>query len=149
MPLTNGKVKSIFSLHIGDTNYVADLTAFKLYSEPLEQERITFLKYETGTAVRWKLEVSAIFDGGSQGSLHDYLWDNSGSQAAFIIKPFQQFDPLTKRFFQGTVRIGYKPPISVKANEVATYDFIFDVVGQPSRSDAPGGFLTEGYYDTY
>ena len=149
MPISNGKIKSIFSLHVADNNYVADITDFKLYSEPLNQERITFRKYEEGTAVKWKLEVGAVFDGGSSTSLHAFLWENAGTQAAFTIKPFQEFDPLTKRFYHGTVRIGYKPPVIVSAGRISTYDFTFDVVGQPSRSDSPGGFLTEGYYESY
>lgn len=149
MAIGNGKIKSIFSLHVGGNNFVSDITEFELFSEKLDQSRITFIKYETGTAVKWKLRVNAVFDGGSDGSLHDYLWDNSGATAEFIVKPFQDFDPNTKRFYKGNVRIGYKPPIEVHAGDTSTYEFTFDVVGQPIRSDAPGGFLTEGYYDSY
>lgn len=149
MALSNPKLKSVFSIQIGGTNYVTDITKFRLFSENLDAERITFKKYKEGTAVKWKLGVTAVFDGGTAGSLHDYLWTHSGSQAEFVIKPFQGFDPDTKRFFTGTVRIPRKPPITVKAGSTATYDFEFEVIGQPSRSDQPGGYLTAGYYGDY
>lgn len=149
MAITNGKLKSVFRLEIGSTDYITDIHAFRLYSEPLPPERITFGKYQTGSAVKWFLELDAVFDGGSEGSLHDYLWNNSGTTAEFVIRPFQEFDPLTKRFYKGTVRIGYKPDLIVEAGRDSVYDYKFDVIGQPSRSDSPGGYLTAGYYDEY
>jgi len=149
MALANPKVKSIFSLLVDEVAYSTDITAFRLYSEPLPKERITFNKYANGVAVKWWLEVTAVFDGGSAGSLHDFLWSHAGGNATFNIKPFQDFDPLTKRFFQGNVRIQFKPDVKVKAGDVSTYTYKFKVIGQPSRSDSPGGFLTEGYYESY
>lgn len=149
MALTNPKVKSVFSLHIGGTDYVSDITAFRLFSEELPKERITFSKYTTGTAVKWTLEVDAVYDGGSEGSLHDYIWQNAGTTAQFIIKPFQSFDPLTKRFYQGSVRMNFKPDTKLKAGETSTFTYKFKVIGQPIRSDQPSGFLTAGYYDEY
>lgn len=149
MPLANPKVRSVFSLLVDEVDYSTDITSFKLYSEPLPKERITFNKYANGIAVKWWLEVTAVFDGGSDGSLHDFLWDHAGGLAAFNIKPFQDFDPLTKRFYEGQVRIQYKPDIKVHAGKNSTYTYKFKVLGQPSRSDSPGGFLTEGYYENY
>lgn len=147
--LTNGKIKSIFSLLVDGVDYSTDITRFALKSEPLPPERITFNKYANGIAVKWWLEIGAVFDGGSAGSLHDFLWTNAGQTASFIIKPFQEFDPLTKRFYQGQLRIQYKPDLKVKAGKDSIYDYKFKIIGQPSRSDSPGGFLTEGYYDSY
>ena len=147
--LNNPKVKSIFSLHIGPYNFVSDITRFRLYSEPLDQERVTFKRYEEGTAVKWNLEIGAVFDGGSEGSLHDYLWNNAGSIAQFIIKPFQEFDPDLKRFYQGTLRIGQKPDLMVTVSKNSTYIYNFKVIGQPARSDSPSGLLTGDYYDEY
>lgn len=149
MAIANGKIKSVFGLYVGGYDFVGDITRFRLYSEPLDQERITFGKYGTGTAVKWQLEISAVFDGGSYGSLHDYLWDNAGLEAEFMIKPFQDFDPLLKRFYRGTVRIMNKPDIMLTAGKTSTYNYTFKVIGQPSRSDSPSGFLTAGYYDDY
>lgn len=149
MPLANPKVKSIFSLLVEGVDYSADITGFRLYSEPLPKERVTFDKYANGVAVKWWLEVSAVFDGGSEGSLHNFLWEYAGANASFNIKPFQDFDPLNKRFYQGNVRIQYKPDVKVKAGKISTYDYKFKVIGQPARSDSPGGYLTEGYYEEY
>jgi hypothetical protein len=149
MPLSNPKVKSVFSLLLDEVDYSTDITSFKLYSEPLPKERITFSKYADGVAVKWWLEIDAVFDGGSAGSLHDFLWTNAGANATFNIKPFQDFDPLTKRFYQGSVRIQFKPDMKIQSGEISTYSYKFKVIGQPVRSDSPGGFLTEGYYETY
>lgn len=149
MPIANGKIKSVFSLQIGPEDYVSDITGFRLYSEELPAERVTFSKYKNGSANKWHLEIDAVFDGGSQGSLHDFIWNSAGSVADFIIRPFQEFDPLTKRFYEGTLRLGHKPDVKVSAGKISTYEYTFDLVGQPIRSDQPGGYLTAGYYDEY
>lgn len=149
MPLTNPKVKSIFSLFVGETDYVSDIISFSLQSEQLPPERVTFSRYTNGTAVKWKLNVSAAYDGGSADSLHSFLWDNAGLTSSFLLKPFQETDPLTKRFFMGTIRIPYRPDIKLKAGSTSTYKYDFTVIGQPSRGDAPNGFMTAGYYDEY
>lgn len=149
MAIANGKIKSIFSLEIGSTDYVSDIHGFRLYSEDLPPERVTFGKYQTGSAVKWFLEIDAVFDGGSEGSLHDFLWRNSGSQSEFIIKPFKEFDPGTKRFYTGNLRVGYKPDLMVTSGKNSVYEYKFDIIGQPIRSDQPGGYLTAGYYDEY
>lgn len=147
--LNNPKVKSIFSLHIGPYNFVSDITRFKLFSKPLDKNRITFRRYEEGVGVKWTLEVGAVFDGGSEGSLHDYLWSNAGSTAEFIIKPYQEFDPANKRFYQGMLRISQKPDLAVTVAKTSVYTYKFEVIGQPTRSDSPSGLLTGEYFDEY
>lgn len=149
MPLANPKLKSVFSIQIDTQNYVSDITKFRLYSEDLDAERITFSRYMNGTAVKWKLGITAVFDGGTAGSLHDYLWTHSGAEADFLIRPFQEFDPLTKRGYAGVMRIPKKPPIIIEAGRKSTYEYEFEVIGEPVRTDTPSGFLTAGYYDTY
>ena len=147
--LYNPKVKSMFNISFDETNFVTDISAFQLRSEKLAADRVTFGKYTAGTAVKWSLRVFASFDGGSADSLHAFLWENAGQQVDFLLKPFQEVDPDTKRFYLGTVRIPYRPDIKVKAGNSSTYDYIFKVIGQPARGDAPNGFMTEGYYDEY
>ncbi len=147
--LTNPKVKSMFNLSVDDVDFATDITRFELRSTQLDPERVTFARYTTGTAVKWNLLVNAVYDGGSADSLHTFLWEHAGTEAAFLLKPFQETDPLTKRFFLGTVRIPYRPDIKVQAGKNSTYTFDFKVIGQPSRGDAPNGFMTAGYYDEY
>lgn len=148
-PNKGGKVQSIFALQFNETNYIADVTKFALRSSPLPQERVTFGKYTSGRAVEWSLEITAIFDGGSAGSLHDFLWNNSGLSTNFIIRPYRDFDPGDRRFYGGLVRIPTKPNISVKSGSVSTFDYTFEVIGHPTRSDKPLGLLTEKVYDEF
>lgn len=149
MALTNPKVKSMFGIFFEDIPFETDIISFSLESQALPPERVTFSKYTSGAAVEWKLKIRAAFDGGSGDSLHAYLWSHSGLTAPFILRPFQEIDPLTKRFYQGNIRMPYRPDIKVSAGKDATYDYEFKVLGQPSRGDAPNGFMTAGYYDEY
>lgn len=141
------KVKSVFAMSFNGVNFVTDLISFSLKSKPLDQDRITFGRYSTGRAVEWQLSINAVFDGGSADSLHGWLWNNASATVPFIIRPFQEFDPLTKRYYQGQIRLPYRPDIKVGAGETSTFDYEFVVIGHPSRSDKPGGILTSVLYD--
>ena len=143
------RVKSVFAFNIAGENFVADLTNFALKSKPLPQERITFGKYSNGRAVEWTLNIGAIFDGGSQESLHNLLWQYSGFTTPFIIRPFEDFDPATKRFYQGLIRIPYKPDIKIEASKISTFDYEFKVIGHPTRSDKALGMLTGSIIDEF
>lgn len=143
------KIQSIFAFHINNQNFVADLTSFSLESKPLPADRVTFGRYTAGRAVEWKLKISSVFDGGSQGSLHDFLWNYSGYTTEFILRPFADFDPLTKRYYRGQIRIPYKPDIKVKAGDVSTWDYEFKVIGHPTRSDKALGMMTGSYINEY
>lgn len=149
MPLLNPKVKSMFSIFVDEVDYVTDIISFSLSSEQLPQEQVTFKKYTAGNAVKWKLKVRAAFDGGSNGSLHSFLWDNAGMSCTFTLKPFQEIDPVSKRIYQGMIRLPYRPDIKIAAGKESVYDYEFTVLGQPSRGDQPNGFMIAGYYDTY
>lgn len=147
-PITSRtKVKSIFALDIGGINYATDLISFALKSKPMEEERITFGRYSTGRAVEWNLDINAVFDGGSEGSLHSFLWQYAGYTTTFIIRPYQEFDPNDKRFYGGNIRIPYRPDMKAQAGEVSTFDYSFDVVGHPVRTDQPLGIVTGKVYD--
>lgn len=143
------KIKSVFAFNIGGQNYVEDLTNFSLQSKPLDPERVTFGKYTAGRAREWTLKIEAVFDGGSAGSLHEVLWNNSGAQTDFIIRPFQDFDPLERRYYQGVIRIPYKPDIKVSAGAHSKWDYEFKVIGHPTRAERPGDILTDRIYDEF
>lgn len=146
-PTSFNKVKSVFALDIGGVNYVSDIISFGLRSKPLSQERITFGKYSKGLAAEWNLDVTAGFDGGSQGSLHDFLWNYAGFTTQFLIRPFQEFDPDNKRYYGGYLRIPYRPEMKVDAGNTSTFDYAFDVIGTPVRTDRPLGIVTGKVYD--
>lgn len=140
------KVKSVFAMTFNGVDFVTDLVSFELKSKKLDSDRLTFGKYSRGLGVEWDLKIKAVFDGGSEESLHGWLWQNASATVPFIIRPFQEFDPLYGRFFQGQVRIPYRPDIKVKAGDTSTFDYEFKVIGHPSRSESPNGILTSRLY---
>ena len=133
MALTNGKLKSIFSLTVGEEDWVSDIVSFELTSDEADADAMTFAEYNAGTARVWVLNVTAAWDGGSAGSLHDYLWTNAGSTATFEIQPVSGVVSASKPKYTGTVRIPFRPDISVEANEESTFEYEFEVVGQPNK----------------
>lgn len=147
LPITTDKVKSVFAMTFNGTDFVADLVSFRLESKPLDKNRLTFGRYSRGIGVEWTLRVKAAFDGGSADSLHGWLWDNAAATVPFIIRPFAEFDPLYKRFFQGQVRLPYRPDVKVGAGRTSTFEYNFKVIGHPTRSESPNDVLTDRLYD--
>ncbi|AWN03921.1 major tail protein [Rhodococcus phage Peregrin] len=133
MALTNGKLKSVFSLKVGTQDWVSDIVSFELTSDEAEQDAMTFAEYNAGTNRTWVLSVSAAWDGGSADSLHSYLWDNAGTTATFEVQPSQGVVSATKPKYTGSVRIPFRPDISVEAGNESTFDYEFEVVGEPNK----------------
>lgn len=136
MALANGKIKSIFSLTVDDVDYVTDLVSFNLTSDEADEDSMTFAEFNAGTNRVWTLEITAVWDGGSDGSLHDYLWNNAGAFADFEIQPISGTISAQKPHYTGQVRIPFKPDIEVEAGTDSVFDYVFDVVGEPSKSIA-------------
>ncbi|MDI9895085.1 hypothetical protein BH92_15385 [Rhodococcoides fascians A21d2] len=133
MAIANGKLKSIFALRVAGTDYVSDITSFDLTSDEAESDSTTFAEYNAGANRAWTLTVNAAWDGGSAGSLHDYLWNNAGASAAFDIQPHAGTTSAAKPRYTGTVRIPNRPDISAEAGTDATFEFTFDVIGTPNK----------------
>lgn len=81
----------------------------------------------------WTLSVTAAWDGGSVGSLHDYLWTNAGAQASFEVQPLNGVASADKPRYTGTLRIPTKPNISVEAGSDSTFEYDFELVGEPNK----------------
>lgn len=127
------KVKSVFSIKLGDSDYTSDVVSFELTSDDAENDSMTFSEYNKGTNRQWTLAVTAAFDGGSSGSLHDYLWNNAGTQAEFIIQPRAGIASPSNPQYTGRFRIPYRPDISMEAGTAAMFDFEFELLGQPTK----------------
>lgn len=145
--VTKEKIRSVFAMTFNGNDFVADLVSFQLKSKKLDSDRLTFGKYSKGLGIEWTLKVKAAFDGGSAESLHGWLWQNAAATVPFIIRPFQDFDPLTKRYFQGQVRLPYRPDIKVAAGRTSTFEYEFKVIGHPTRSESPNDIMTDRLYD--
>lgn len=133
MALTNGKIKSVFALKIGATDYVSDIVSFELTSDDADTDSQTFAEYNAGANRTWTLQVTAVFDGGSVGSLHDYLWVNAGSSATFDIAPLSGVTSTSKPRYTGQLRIPFRPDITVEASSESTFDYEFEVIGTPNK----------------
>lgn len=132
MALTS-KLKSVFALKVGATDWVDDIVSFELTSDEADTDSQTFAEYNAGTNREWVLNVTAAWDGGSAGSLHDYLWENAGSEADFEVQPRSGAISAAAPKYTGTVRIPFRPDISVEAGEASTFEYEFEVVGQPNK----------------
>lgn len=143
------KLKSIFGLKIDETDYATDITQFELTSDEADADAMTFLEYNQGVNRVWTLGVTAVFDGGSAGSLHDYLWENAGATVGFVIQPAAGISSPSNPQYGGYIRLPYRPDISVEANTDSTFEYEFEVVGQPSKfkdgeeSDVFGNIFNE------
>lgn len=137
MALTNGKLKSVFSIKVGNTDYVTDIVSFELTGDDADADSQTFAEYNAGTNRDYTLTVTAAWDGGSVGSLHDYLWNNAGTNATFEIQPVSGTISTARPKYTGQVRIPYKPDISVEAGTASTFDYDFEIVGTVNKVTAP------------
>lgn len=133
MTISNGKLKSIFALKVGTADFSTDIVSFDLTSDEADADATTFAEYNAGANREWTLTTTAAWDGGSVGSLHAYLWDNAGSTAAFEIQPLSGPVTASKPKYTGMVRIPQKPDINVEAGTEATFEFEFEVVGEPNK----------------
>lgn len=123
----------MFKLEIGTDDWIEDIVSFELTSDEADADSQTFAEYNAGANREWTLTVTAAFDGGSSGSLHDYLWTNAGSTASFEIQPVSGTVSAATPAYTGTVRIPFKPDISVEAANISTFEYEFEVVGEPNK----------------
>lgn len=127
------KLKSIFGLTIDTTDYATDVVSFELTSDDADSDATTFSEYNSGTNREWVLNITAAFDGGSDGSLHSFLWDNAGGTAEFLIQPKAGISSPTNPKYKGTIRFPFRPDISIEAGEGSTFEYEFEVLGQPMK----------------
>lgn len=137
------KLKSVFVLKIGANDYVSDIVSFELTSDDANLDAQTFSEYNSGSNRTWKLALTAAFDGGSEGSLHDLLWANTGSTSAFVIQPKSGTAGVSNPYYQGQIRIPYKPDLNIEAGNDGTFEYELEVIGQPTKN------TTEGSEDVY
>lgn len=127
------KLKSIFALEIDNVDYATDIVSFELTSDEADSDATTFHEYNSGTDREWVLSVTAAFDGGSSDSLHGFLWENAGSQADFLIQPKAGISSPSNPQYKGTIRFPYRPDISMEAGENSTFEYEFELLGQPVK----------------
>lgn len=141
------KLKSIFSLKVGSIDYVSDIVSFELTSDDADSDSITFSEYNQGANRKWTLSLTAAFDGGSQGSLHDMLWNNAGSTTSFIVQPKAGTESTSNPFYSGQLRIPYRPDIKVEAGADSTFEYELELIGQPQKNTS--GTVSDLFGDVF
>jgi hypothetical protein len=127
------KLKSIFALDIDGTDYATDLVSFELTSDEADSDSMTLSEYNAGTNRDWVLSVTAIFDGGSENSLHAFLWENAGLTSDFLIQPRSGLSTPDNPKYFGLIRIPHRPDITGEAGEAFTFEYEFELIGQPLK----------------
>lgn len=126
-------------LTIGGTEFNANVTSCVLTNEEADTAGITFYEASVGTTRKFSLNITALQSTDAL-SLWRYVWENSGSDAAFVLAPHGNAVPTADEpHFTGTCTIG--PPgdiggeVSTSASNRYTFDSVWEVVGTPVLDD--------------
>lgn len=124
------------SLTIDGEEVNLEATSVNLENEEADTDAVTFAELSSGTPLQWFFTVEAVADYGV-GSFWSTLWDNSGTDVPFVLKPYGNASASAAQpHFTGTCTINAKPPIGGSANEVFTFEARLDVIGEPVRKTA-------------
>lgn len=124
------------SLTIDGVEVALEGTSVVLENEEADTDAVTFAELASGTPLQWFFTITAVADYGD-GSLWSTLWDNAGSEVAFVFKPYGNTTASTAQpHFTGNCTITAKPPVGGSANEVFTFEARLDVDGEPVRVTA-------------
>lgn len=107
-----------------------DVQTYTLVSEELDGP--TYGDIASGAA-QYRLTGTAIqsFDA---TSFWDYVWENAGSDVAFTLAPHGNEIPTSiQPHFAGTLNLGRSPQIGGDVSTTHTFEFDFEVIGQPVK----------------
>lgn len=123
---------------VDGVQFNADGTSVVMDNEDGDTGTQTFADLQNGVPVNWFFQFTALTDL-SDTSFHTMLWDNAGSEVAFVFDPMGAgVTPTTdKPKYTGNCKIPRKPPVGGSAGETWTYDFRIDIVGEPTKVTAP------------
>jgi len=135
MAVTKYKGKSL-SLTLGATEFNDNLISVTLSNEAADDDVTTFADLAAGGSVTWSISMEAVSDY-STTSLWGYLWANSGTNVAFVLKPYGNATAsATQPHFNGTVALGAKPGIGGEAGETFTFEYTADLTAAPTKAPA-------------
>lgn len=119
-------------------SFTADGTSVVMDNEDGETATQTFDDLENGVPTKWFFQLTALTNLAGT-SFHSMLWDNGGSEVAYVFDPMGAGVTPTgdKPKFTGTCKIPRKPPIGGQAGEPWTFDFRIDIVGEPTKVTTP------------
>jgi hypothetical protein len=114
---------------IGSTDYACDANMIELTLGDAPGDVQTFC--ETRVGGEWALQLDGITSGEST-SLYRVLWDNFGTEVAFVIAPNGNAAPSSSEpHYEGTVVFDQLPPLSLNSNETALFSVTLEVKNTP------------------
>ena len=124
------------SFTVDGTEFNADGTSVLMDSEDADTDGLTFAELANGTPQQWFFQITALQDYAAD-TFWRMLWDNAGSEVAFVFGPKGSVVAAGKPTFTGTLTIPRKPPVGGDAGTTWTYDLRLDIDGEPVLDDTP------------
>ena len=126
------------SFTVDGTEFNADGTSVVMDSEDADTESVTFAELANGTPQQWFFQLTTIQDFAA-ASFWRMLWDNAGSEVAFVFDPkgAGAAPAAGKPHFTGTLTIPRKPSAGGDAGSTWTSDVRLDIDGEPVLDDVP------------
>lgn len=124
------------SLTVDGIEFNADGTSVILDSEDADTESVTFAELENGTPQQWFFQLTTLQDYDAT-TFWRMLWDNAGSEVAFVFAPKGLPVAAGVPTVSGTLTIPRKPSIGGDAGTNWTSDVRLDVIGEPVLDDTP------------
>ena len=119
---------------IGSTDYACDANMVELTLGDAPGDVMTFCENRVGG--EWSLQLDGITSGEAT-SLYRVLWDNFGTEAAFIIAPNGNATASADQpHYEGTVKFNELPPLSLNSNETSLFSVTLEVKNTPHDPSA-------------
>jgi hypothetical protein len=114
---------------IGATDYACDATMVELTLDDAPGDVQTFCEVRVGG--EWALQLDGITSGDS-ASLYRVLWDNFGTEVAFVIAPNGNATATSSEpHYEGVAIFNELPPLSLNSNETALFSVTLEVKNTP------------------
>jgi hypothetical protein len=114
---------------IGATDYACDANMVELTLEDAPGDVQTFCEQRVGG--QWALQLDGILSGDA-GSLYRLLWDNFGTEVAFVVAPNgNETASASEPHYEGVAKFNELPPLSLMSNETALFSVTLEVVNTP------------------
>jgi hypothetical protein len=114
---------------IGATDYACDANMVELTLGDAPGDVQTFCEVRVGG--EWALQLDGITSG-EDTSLYRVLWDNYGTEVAFVIAPNGNTTPTADApHYEGVAVFNELPPLSLNSNETALFSVTLRVKNTP------------------
>lgn len=124
------------TLTVDGVQFNADGTSVVMDSEDADTEAVTFAELANGTPQQWFFQLTTLQDYGA-ATFWRMLWDNSGSEVAFVFAPKGGPVAADKPEFTGTLTIPRKPSVGGDAGSTWTSEVRLDIDGEPVMDVTP------------